>query len=112
MEQKKSRLFALLLMTVLMITGIFAAPAGAWALEENKKENIKADSVTTDSIILKVEDGYEYAIQKKEKKYSAYFRRFYEKEFYRNALWALVLGLPASRPGIPSFSGRHVAVNL
>lgn len=68
MEQKKSRLFALLLMTVLMITGIFAAPAGAWALEENKKENIKADSVTTDSIILKVEDGYEYAIQIKEKK--------------------------------------------
>ena len=63
MEKRKSRLFAVLLMAVFMMTSVFSVPANVYALEETKKVNIETESKTEDSITLKVEEGYEYAIQ-------------------------------------------------
>ena len=63
MEKRKSRLFAVLLMAVFMMTSVFSVPANAYAAEETKKVNIETESKTENSITLKVEKGYEYAIQ-------------------------------------------------
>ena len=63
MEKRKSRLFAVLLMAVFMMTSVFSAPANVYAAEETKKVNIETESKTENSITLKVEKGYEYAIQ-------------------------------------------------
>lgn len=46
-----------------MMTSVFSVPANVYALEETKKVNIETESKTEDSITLKVEEGYEYAIQ-------------------------------------------------
>ena len=63
MEKRKSRLFAVLLMAVFMMTSVFSVSANVYALEETRKVNIETESKTEDSITLKVEEGYEYAIQ-------------------------------------------------
>lgn len=71
MDKRRSRLFAALLMAVFMMTSVFAAPANVYAAEETneetkketKKPNIEVKAKTKDSITLKVEEGYEYAIQ-------------------------------------------------
>ncbi len=63
MKRKKLRLFAVLLMAVLMMTTAFSVPAGVYAAEKNEKVNIEVDSKNSDSITLKAEDGYVYAIQ-------------------------------------------------
>ncbi len=63
MDKRKSRLFAALLMAVFMMTSVFAAPANVYAAEETKKPNIEVEAKTKNSITLKVEEGYEYAIQ-------------------------------------------------
>lgn len=71
MDKRRSRLFAALLMAVFMMTSVFVAPANVYAAEETneetkketKKPNIEVKAKTKDSITLKVEEGYEYAIQ-------------------------------------------------
>ena len=67
MERKRFKLFAVLLMAVMMVTTVFSLPAGVYAEEKEKTVNIEVDSKTSSSITLKVEEGYEYAIQVKEK---------------------------------------------
>lgn len=66
MERKRCGLFAVLLMVVMMVTAVLSMPAGVYAMEKDRKVNIEVDSKTSDSITLKVEDGYIYAIQVKE----------------------------------------------
>lgn len=46
-----------------MMTSVFSVPAKVYAAEETKKVNIETESKTENSITLKVEEGYEYAIQ-------------------------------------------------
>lgn len=66
MERKRCGLFAVLLMVVMMVTTVLSMPAGVYAAEKDKKVNIEVDSKTSDSITLKVEDEYVYAIQVEE----------------------------------------------
>lgn len=63
MEKRKSRLFAVILMAVFMMTSVFSVSAKVYAAEETKTVNIETESRTENSITLKVENGYEYAIQ-------------------------------------------------
>lgn len=63
MEKRKSRLFAVLLMAVFMMASVFSVSAKVYAAEETKTVNIETESRTENSITLKVENGYEYAIQ-------------------------------------------------
>lgn len=61
--KRKSRLFAVLLMAVFMMASVFSVSAKVYAAEETKTVNIETESRTENSITLKVENGYEYAIQ-------------------------------------------------